>query len=186
MDFLNFATKTAPQNSGGPPTPRSYRMSVRQRRFVTSTRWTRWRGYYGNGSLQTGRHGGGVAGGLPTEWAAIEQAVEQLLPQLGQQLVEAMAARDLPTARPECGVCHGRLRWVDPTGLLTVTGRVGDYPLTWAYDVGPAGHGSATPAEGGTTVPPGCQVPFEGAPPLASELVGIALMARRYAGWRKG
>jgi len=130
-----------------------------------------------------------VARGVPQDLGAIEQAVAELVQQLGQQVVTALAAAGVPRALPRCAVCRAPLRCVDPARPVTVTGIFGDYALQRPYYVCPAGHGSATPADaawglGPERVTPAlaerlCRVavetPFDRGAALAQALLGVAV-----------
>ncbi|MCL8209184.1 MAG: hypothetical protein K6V97_14090 [Actinomycetia bacterium] len=123
-----------------------------------------------------------VAAGVPTDVAAIEQAVEGLVHQLGQQVVTAWAAAVVPTARPRCTVCQAPLRCVDPARAVTVTGIFGDYVLRRPYYVCPAGHGSASPADAAWGLGPERVTPT-----LAERLCRLAVETPfdRGARWRR-
>jgi len=108
-----------------------------------------------------------TAQGVPSALETLEAAVTDFVRQLGQQLMEQLAVAVVPAPRPCCAVCQAPLRQVDPARPITVTGLWGEYHLTRAYYVCPAGHGSATPADaawglgrehagvGGTPLPSG-------------------------------
>jgi hypothetical protein len=128
-------------------------------------------------------------GGLPSALETLEAAVTDLVRHLGQQLVEHLAAAVEPTGSPVCAVCQTPLRQVAPARPFSGTGLWGDYQLTRAYYVCPAGHGSATPADaagglGREHVTPALaaqlcrlvvELPFDQAATLAQELLGVAV-----------
>jgi hypothetical protein len=128
-----------------------------------------------------------TAQGVPSALETLEAAVTDFVRQLGQQLMEQLAV--VPAPRPCCAVGQAPLRQVDPARPITVTGLWGEYHLTRAYYVCPAGHGSATPADaawglGREHVTPALaahlcrlvvELPFDRAAAMAQELRGVAV-----------
>ncbi|MCY0898786.1 MAG: hypothetical protein OWU33_07560, partial [Firmicutes bacterium] len=128
-----------------------------------------------------------TAPGVPSAWETLEAAVTDVVRHHGQQLMEPLAV--VPAPRPCWAVGQAPLRQVDPAHPITVTGLWGEYHLTRAYYVCPAGHGSATPADaawglGRAHVTPAlaahlCRLvverPFDRAAAMAQELLGVAV-----------